>query len=321
MKRRDFLKTTAVVAGTAALAGFEACAGETRVPVALLPMPDYSRDLSREIAATFSSDGLVLKGKRVLLKPNFVEAHLGRPINTNPAVIANVAEACFLLGAAEVLVGEASGHRRDPWFSIMNPALKGDFGPRVRRVDLNHSDTVAVENKGTATGLPGFFLPREVAEADVFISLPKMKTHHYVGVTLSLKNLFGVLPGIYYGWPKNVLHFAGVENSILDLARTVKIDYAVADGVVGMEGDGPIMGTAKPVGVLVLSRHPLAADATAARIMGFDPEKVPYLKQAGQFLPGLGRREVEYRGEKPKRFATQFDCLDEFKKLRGGPFF
>ncbi len=321
MKRRDFLKTTALAAGTAALAGLENCGSKDRLPVTLLPMPDYSRDLSREIAGAFREDGLDVKGKRVFLKPNFVEAHLGRPINTNPAVIASVAEACFLMGAAEVIVGEASGHRRDPWFSIMNPALKGIFGGRVRRVDLNHSDTVAVENKGAATGLPGFFLPREVAQADVFISLPKMKTHHYMGVTLSLKNLFGVLPGIYYGWPKNLLHFAGVENSILDLARTVKIDYVVIDGVEGMEGDGPIMGTTKPVGTLVLSGHPLAADATAARIMGFEPGKVPYLKQASQFLPGLSQGSVTFRGENPRRYATRFDCLDEFKPMRGGPFF
>ncbi len=321
MKRRDFLKTTAFAAGTAAFASFPGCVPKSRLPVTLLPMPDYGRDLSREIASAFQDDHLELKGKRVLLKPNFVEAHLGRPINTNPSVIANVAEACFLMGAADVTVGEASGHRRDPWFSIMNPALKGVFGSRVGRVDLNHSDTAAVENKGTATGLPGFFLPREVVQADVFISLPKMKTHHYMGVTLSLKNLFGVLPGIYYGWPKNVLHFAGVENSILDLARTVKVDYVVIDGVDGMEGDGPIMGTSKPVGTLVLSGHPLAADATAARIMGFDPGKVSYLKQAGQFLPGLSLGSITFRGENPKRFAKQFDCLDEFKLMRGGPFF
>jgi uncharacterized protein (DUF362 family) len=321
VKRRQFLKTTAVAAGAAAFAGIDTCAPKSRLPVTLLPMSDYDKDVSRDIAEAFATDGLNLKGKKVLLKPNFVEAHLGRPINTNPAVIASVAEACFLQGASQVTVGEASGHRRDPWFSVMNPALKGVFGSRVRRADLNHDDTVAVPNKGEATVFPGFFLPRTVVEADVFISMPKMKTHHYMGVTLSLKNLFGTLPGIYYGWPKNALHFAGVEESILDLARTIKIDYVVVDGVVGMEGDGPIMGTAKPVGVLVLSAHALAADATAARLMGFDPQKVPYIAHAGKFMPGLGQREVEYRGEKPRRFATQFDCLDEFKPMRGGPFF
>jgi uncharacterized protein (DUF362 family) len=284
-------------------------------------MPDYSRDLEKEIAAVMSRDGLVLKGKKVLLKPNFVETHPERPINTNPSVIAQVAHACLRQGAAEVVVGEASGHRRDPWFSVLNPTLGSIVDKRVKRVDLNHGDAVATPNRGARTGLPTFYLARPVAEADVVISMPKMKTHHWAGITLCLKNLFGTLPGIHYGWPKNLLHFRGIENSILDLAQTVKIHYNVIDGVVGMEGDGPIMGKAKPVGVLVLSPFSLAADATAARIMGFDPRKVIYLVHAGRFLPGLRAEDVTLRGENPKRFASQFDCLDDFKRMRGGPFF
>ncbi|HSQ79217.1 MAG TPA: DUF362 domain-containing protein, partial [Candidatus Bathyarchaeia archaeon] len=160
-----------------------------------------------------------------------------------------------------------------------------------------------------------------VVEADVVISLPKMKTHHWVGLTLSLKNMFGVLPGIYYGWPKNLLHFRGIERSILDVARTVRVHYAIVDGIVGMEGDGPIMGTAKPLGALVLSPFPLAADATAARLMGFDPAKVPYLAAAGRYLRGARAEEVVVRGERASRFATQFACPEAFTKMRGGPFF
>ena len=323
MNRRDFLKTTAVMAQTAAIEGL-ALGGQftpAPCPVTLLPMTGYRQDMEREIAAVLAADGLGLKGKKVLLKPNFVEAHPERPINTDPAVIAAVAHACLRLGAAQVTVGEASGHRRDPWYSVLNPALRSVLDKRVRCLDLNHGDAVAVPNKGGLTGLPEFFLARAVAESDVLISLPKMKTHHWVGVTLSLKNLFGVLPGIYYGWPKNLLHYRGIERSILDVARSVKVHYAIIDGVVGMEGDGPIMGRAKPVGVLVLSSYPLAADATAARLMGFDPLKVPYLAQAGRFLQGLRPQEVVLRGETPRKYAAAFDCPDEFKTMRGGPFF
>jgi uncharacterized protein (DUF362 family) len=323
MKRREFLKGAAVLANAAALRNL-APGGQLNpapCPVTLLGMPDYGRDLEKEIAAVMTGDGLVLKGKKVLLKPNFVEAHPERPINTNPAVIAQTAHACLRLGAAEVIVGEASGHRRDPWFSVLNPKLRSILDKKVRCMDLNHGDAVAMPNRGGLTGLPTFYLARPVVEADVLISMPKMKTHHWAGVTLCLKNLFGVLPGIYYGWPKNLLHFRGIEQSILDLARTVKVHYTIIDGVVGMEGDGPIMGKAKPAGVLILSRHSLAADATATRIMGFDPGKVPYLAQAARFLPGLRPEGIVIRGENPKRFATEFDCLDDFKKMRGGPFF
>jgi uncharacterized protein (DUF362 family) len=324
MRRRDFLKGTAVLANAAVFRDFRGGGSQLSpapCPVTLLGMPDYGRDLEKDIAAVMAGDGLALKGKKVLLKPNFVETHPERPINTNPAVIALVAQACLRLGAAEVMVGEASGHRRDPWFSVLNPKLRTILDKRVKCLDLNHGDAAMVTNNGGLTRLPAFYLARPVAEADVLISMPKMKTHHWMGVTLSLKNLFGTLPGIYYGWPKNLLHFRGIERSILDLARTVKVHYNIIDGVVGMEGDGPIMGKARPVGVLVLSPFSLAADATAARLMGFDPRKVLYLVQAGRFLPGLRPEDVALRGEDPKRFATQFDCLDDFKRMRGGPFF
>ena len=69
-----------------------------------------------------------------------------------------------------------------------------------------------------------------------------MKTHHWAGVTLSLKNLFGTLPGLVYGWPKNDLHWAGIEQSILDIAGAVRPAYSIIDGIVGMEGNGPISG-------------------------------------------------------------------------------
>ena len=324
MKRREFLKDAAVLANAAALAKMAVGApaiSPSPCPVTLLPMANYGRDMEKEIATVMADDGLVIKGKRVLLKPNFVEAHPERPINTHPSVIASVAHACLRLGAAEVAVGEASGHRRDPWFSVLNPGLRAVLDKRVRCLDLNHGDAVATPNRSRLTGLPRFYLARPVAEADVLISMPKMKTHHWMGVTLSLKNLFGTLPGIYYGWPKNLLHFRGIENSVLDLAQTIQVHYNVVDGVVGMEGDGPIMGRAKPVGALILSPFSLAADATASRLMGFDPWKILYLVMAGRFLPGLRMEDVALRGESPRRFATQFDCLEPFKPMRGGPFF
>ncbi|MHB8094867.1 MAG: DUF362 domain-containing protein [Candidatus Aminicenantales bacterium] len=322
MKRREFIRDASLFAAGAAVQGVPAKApAAVSCPVTILAMPDYGRDLSREIAAVMTEDGLRLKGKKVLLKPNFVESHPNRPINTHVAVIASAAEACLRLGAAEVVVGEASGHRRDPWFSVLNPSLRAALDRRVRTIDLNHGPATGVPNKGSRTGLPVFYLARPVAEADVLVTMPKLKTHHWAGVTLGLKNLFGVLPGIFYGWPKNLLHFRGIENSILDLARTVKVHYSIVDAVTGMEGDGPIMGKAKPVGALVLGAFPLAVDATAARLMGFDPGRVPHLAQARRFLPGLGKGEIVLRGEPAKRFATIFSCPEEFKPMQGGPFF
>lgn len=316
MNRRDFfvrLLRSFVLAG---LGRLTVGCSQRSLPVTVLAVPDLDKDYHRDFARVFTEDQLTLRGKRVLLKPNFVEFHQGRPINTDIRLIAQVAEACLSLGAAEVLVGEAAGHRRDPWYSTLNPALRNSLDPKVRCLDLNYGNAVRLPNKGSYTGFHHFYVAEAVANADVVISMPKLKTHHWMGITLSLKNLFGVLPGIFYGWPKNPLHVHGIENSIVDLALTVPVQYAVVDGVVGMEGDGPIMGTAKHVGAVILGKHLLAVDSTAARIMGFNPRKITYLKMAASHLPGLSERSVVHRGENPKRFATTFRCLPQFEKAK-----
>ena len=137
-------------------------------------------------------------------------------------------------------------------------------------------------------------------------------------MTCSLKNLFGVVPGAVYGWPKNVLHFRGIENSILDLAATVRPGLSIVDAVIGMEGDGPIMGTARPVGCVVLGTDPVAVDATCARLMGLSPEKLTYLRGQASSWGICRKNDVLQRGEPLTRFATSFDVLPSFRGAKTG---
>jgi uncharacterized protein (DUF362 family) len=107
--------------------------------------------------------------------------------------------------------------------------------------------------------------------------MPKIKTHHWAGVTLSLKNLFGVVPGSVYGWPKNILHWQGIDNSIVELAATVPIHYVIADGIEAMEGNGPLHGRSRGLGCIVFSDEPIAADFTCCRLMGISPATIFHL--------------------------------------------
>jgi uncharacterized protein (DUF362 family) len=316
MNRREFFRRSMQILALAGLGRLTVGCSSRSLPVTSLAVPDLDKDCHREFARVLNEDGLAISGKRILLKPNFVEYHQGHPIHTDIRLIRQISEACFSLGAKEVMVAEAAGHRRDPWYSMYHPALRENLDPKVRCLDLNHGSAVRLKNKGPYTGLLHFYVAEAVANADVVISMPKLKTHHWVGVTLSLKNLFGVLPGIFYGWPKNPLHMRGIPNSIIDLALTVPVHYAIVDGVIGMEGDGPIMGTAKPVGVVIMGRHLLAVDCTAAMIMGFDPRKIPYLVRAGSHFAGMNDSSIAHRGENPERFATKFACLPQFSKAQ-----
>jgi len=84
------------------------------------------------------------------------------------------------------------------------------------------------------------WLPRTVLEADFVVSMPKMKAHHWSGVTLSMKNMFGIVPGMRCGWPKNILHWAGIQERILDICATIPVHFVIADGVIAVEGNGPL---------------------------------------------------------------------------------
>jgi uncharacterized protein (DUF362 family) len=112
------------------------------------------------------------------------------------------------------------------------------------------------------SGLGELWLPRTVLDSDFIVSMPKVKTHHWAGVTLSLKNMFGIVPGMKYGWPKNLLHWHGIHECILDICATVPIHFVIADGISAMEGNGPLQGTARDLGKIVLADDPIAADAT-----------------------------------------------------------
>jgi uncharacterized protein (DUF362 family) len=281
---------------------------------------DYNADLADVVRRQYESfrQQVPLVGKRVVLKPNLVEYHRDKVINTNPKVVAAAIELCKREGAAEVIVAEGPGHWRNVEYLVEASGL-GDvlrhYG--VPFIDLNHDEPVKYPNLGRLTGLEDLFLSRTVATAEVLISLPKLKTHHWAGATLSLKNQFGTLPGICYGWPKNELHWRGIDNSIVDIALTRPPDLALVDGIIGMEGDGPLNGTAKPFGALILGADPVAVDATCCRLMQLDPERIKYLGLAYQKKLGLLRSaEIVQIGEAIADLAQPFDTIPAFKELQ-----
>jgi uncharacterized protein (DUF362 family) len=143
-----------------------------------------------------------------------------------------------------------------------------------------------------------------------------MKTHHWTGATLGMKNFFGLVPGGVYGWPKNELHWAGIHECIADLHSLFPRHFTLVDGIVGMEGNGPIQGKPKPAGVLVAGRDMPAVDATCCRIMGIDPAKVEYLRMASDNLGNVEESRIEQRGEKIRDVRTNFALIDSFRGLR-----
>ena len=291
----------------------------TRPPsrVVICRTPDYGVDLSRLLYETLSEFDLPVEGKTVLLKPNFVEPDPQNVINTHPAVVGAAFQAFLRLGAKSVIVAEGPGNERDTEAIVETIRLRDYIGPLPGKfVDLNVDEVERVALKTRASKLKELYLPKTVLRADIVVSLPKLKTHHWAGVTLSLKNMFGIVPGNCYGWPKNDLHWAGLTRSILDINGTVRPDFAIVDGIVGMEGNGPIQGIAKPCGVLVVGEDPVAVDATCTRIMGLAPERIDYLANAGLLLGHLKEENIRQLGESVASVKTPFAVLHEFRRLR-----
>jgi uncharacterized protein (DUF362 family) len=289
--------------------------GGDKSAVAVVRANRYSADLAGPMLEAVRACGLDARGKSVLLKPNLVEFDHSTAINTDASVVAAAVEVFRSLGAASVAIGEGPGHRRD----TLDLARQAGYYRAVRGfeglfTDLNRDDVTA---KSGFAGEDAILLPNTALRADIVVSLAKMKTHHWAGVTLSMKNLFGLVPGAIYGWPKNRLHYLGITRSILELNRLFRNTFAIVDGITGMEGNGPIQGKPKACGVLVCGRDLRAADATCCRIMGIDPAKVEHLREAAH-LGHLEEAWIEQRGEAPAAIQTDFETLPQFANLRLG---
>ena len=260
-----------------------------------------------------------IQGKRILLKPNLVETALEAPhINTHPLVLRGAIEAFLRVGAAAVMVAEGPGHRRDTLAVYEESGLADVLTEdRIKFHDLNYIAGYELPNAGGQTSMKTLTFPALFQEVDWIVSVAKMKTHHWTGATLSMKNLFGVMPGRYYGWPKNVLHHAGIQPSILDITATLKPHFAIVDGIIGMEGDGPIMGDPKQAGVIVMGRNLPAVDATCCRIMGIDPYKVSYLERADKWLGPIGDGSIEQRGEAIASVRANFKLIETIPAQQG----
>jgi uncharacterized protein (DUF362 family) len=281
--------------------------------------PSYDADLVGILKTQFAHfrEFVPVAGKRVVLKPNIVEYHPKKVINTDPAVIDAAIQLFKDEGASEIIVAEGPGHWRNVTYLVNECGLGAVLKKHgVRFVDINHDDPHKMPNLGRTTGLDFLYLSKTCATADVFVSMPKLKTHHWAGVTLSMKNLFGTLPGICYGWPKNELHWRGIPQSIVDICLTNTPHMAIVDGIVGMEGDGPLNGVAKPFGALIMGCDLVAVDATGARLMGLPAERIETLA-LGAFkkLGRIRESEIPQLGEPIARLKQDFAPPPKFEEI------
>jgi uncharacterized protein (DUF362 family) len=284
--------------------------------VSIVRANSYSVELVDIVRRILVEHRVSVTGKNILLKPNLVEFNPQAPINTHPVFVAAAAEAFRSLGARSIGIAEGPGHRR----MTLDMAEAAGFFSAVPNfehtfTDLNTDEVSRVRLSHPFSTLSELYLPHTVLGCDLLVTLPKMKTHHWAGATLSMKNLFGVVPGSVYGWPKNVRHWAGIDECIADLHNLFPRQFCLVDGIQAMEGNGPILGSRKNVGVIVAGAHPPSVDATCCRIMQIDPEKIKYLQLVARNSRWDPSR-IRQTGESIASVATRFALHPDLEHLR-----
>lgn len=310
--RRDLLKLAGVGLGSAVLAAAAPDAPATfrrrggrklfqpaseASTVGLIKGNDRSENIHQALKLIEGQVFSAIGNKTVLIKPNFVQTSR-QLAATHADAIRGILEFLRPYYKKEVLVAEAAATKEGTFAGYKNygyAALEKAY--KVKLLDLNLGEwqyRYTIDENHTPVPIrvcAPFFDPNVY-----IISTAILKTHGYVSVTLSLKNvLLGAPLNDYQTTNDKMLMHRGPHGEANDLchfnmfhmAHEVYPDLAVIDGFTGMEGDGPSRGTPVDSRIALASVDPLAADTLGARLMGFDPKKILYLSSMAQ--AGLGQ--------------------------------
>jgi uncharacterized protein (DUF362 family)/Pyruvate/2-oxoacid:ferredoxin oxidoreductase delta subunit len=258
-----------------------------RAEVALLRCEDYEdRKLDAIIAQAAEIAGFPdVRGATVLLKPNVLNASpAAKAVTTHPAFVGAVMRFVKAQGAKEVLVGDSPG-----WQPGTLAAKACGIYDSVQQhggmwVDFKEATPFPIANGKKLKHIP---LTTALKDADIVVNLPKLKNHRLMTYTGAMKNLFGLIPGT----AKSAMHLqypnvADFGQMLVDLALSVPRCFTFMDGIVAMQGEGPGSGTPYPLGIVIASQRVAMLDWVAARCVGYDPWRIPYVLDGMQRTVG-----------------------------------
>ena len=271
----------------------------TRYSAYVSRISDLEQDLRRSLDFIDWTDA-VRSDSRVFIKPNFTYPYYKEGITTSPEVLRAL---CGILKdrCDQVIIGESDGGNHS---YKADDAFKGhgvdkicrDIG--VEQVNLSTLPARYVEEtiqgKRVKVQVPNLLLD----DIDCFVSLPVLKVHVMTTITLSMKNLWGCYPDTM-----RCLHHTDLARKLALLTKVINPRLVVVDGTYGLDGHGPMYGTAKRLDLLLASNNPVVADALGTRLMGFDPQDIDHIVYAER--EGLGTTDL-----------TTVNLNDDWKQYR-----
>jgi uncharacterized protein (DUF362 family) len=335
MRRREFLKVSAGTAAVLGTARLFASGQEKKARVAAVRGDNLDAMTRDVIDALGGMKTVVNKGETVFIKPNFVTIPWAQYNNcfrngecTKPEIIIAATEECLKAGAKEVIIGDGSHLPKFAWQYAVTldgrtnlvketERLSSLYGGKVTLACLETDSPGWVEIP-SKTPLHKIAISSLVAKADKVISIPVAKTHSWAQLTLAAKNFIGITPLSRYAqlidntwWNRGTFDHRSpqaIAQVYLDIVNSIKPDLSIIDFSIGMEGDGPSMsqgGVTLNVKdrlgswAVIASTDVMAADATAARIMSHDTNKVKHLAMGFDMgLGQVGEKYIEISGEK-----------------------
>ncbi|MGB7574147.1 MAG: DUF362 domain-containing protein [Thermodesulfobacteriota bacterium] len=250
-----------------------------------------------------------LKGREVLIKPNAARlASPGDGVTTHPQVVAATIDQLRERGVRRIAIGESCIFGVNPGEAFQVTGIKEiSEEKKVELLDLDHGEPMEIAIPGGKV-IKKIKVPAVLKEFDFIISIPVMKTHMHTQVTLSIKNMKGLL------WRKEKARFhqlrydkkitkgdKELDIAISEMASVLFPQLSIIDGTVGMEGMGPAYGRVKKMEMILVGNNALSTDAVAARLMGLSPEVIPHLRLTAE--RGLGEIDLQKISVDPKNYS------------------
>ncbi len=311
-------------------------------PVCINSADKYDVELLCEIIANqFSALGLdegTFDGKNVVIKPNLI---IKKPpeyaATTRPEILEAVSKILSRYNCASVIVAESAGgpYTKQSLEASYNVCKIKEVADKCG-VKLNYDTSHAELTCSEGSILKTFNVLTPIADADVIINLPKIKTHSLTGMSGAVKNYFGVIPGLQkFEMHARFPDYSDFASMLNDLAYNIcseKLTVNILDAIVGMEGNGPTGGSPRDIGCLITSLNPFNIDRIAKEIIsvkdalyvdesirrGYTSESIEDIKIIGDNYKVFIVPDYKMPDSKPRGMAF---ILRKFSGGRLGKFF
>ncbi len=280
-----------------------ASAGPT---VAIVRGDDPDAMVARAIELIGGLEEIVSDGDRVAIKPNLTYYYPDRGkvggMTTDVRVVAGLVKALQKTADCRITIAESSGRKAEWMFKVYGYGKLAEAAG-LELVDLDDAERRIVKSPREGRKKT-YALPETTMSADVMINVPVLKTHQLTGISIGMKNYYGLLPKVRDRVHRGAYH-QQADEVLSDVATLQKTDLVLVDGLIGMEGQGPLEGKPVEMNLVIAGRDMVAVDAVAAAVMGFDPAEVEHLQVARR--RGLGECRLE-------KIAVKGESIEDVRK-------